>query len=38
MESNMLRLVGELDKREEVQDTEGRAAMACMDNRVVSTT
>ena len=36
-ESNMLRLVGELDKRE-VQNTRGRAAMARMDNWEVSTT
>jgi hypothetical protein len=34
----MLRLVGELDKREEVQNTRGRATMARMDNWVVSTT
>jgi hypothetical protein len=37
-ESNMLRPVGELDKREEAQNARGRVVMARMDNWEVSTT
>ena len=33
-----VKAVGGLDKREEVQNTRGRAAMARMDNWEVSTT